>query len=305
MRYQELRCAFETKDEKDDTASFSGVASTADLDSQNDIIEAGAFDPIARKASGEPDVLMLRDHDRSQVIGGWTRFAQQGPALHVEGTLCLAVEKARETYALLKQRFLSGLSVGYNIPDRAGIKYDDRNGRRIIKKAVLRECSIVALPANRNARVLNVKSEIADTLEVHGLCEVDVEIMRDSGLGDFPNLEQKDAQKPWGDVDYADPGYQDDSVHRYPIHTARNIRAAWSYINMPKNQRPYTAEQVAKIKKRIIAAWKDKIDSAGPPSASDKSDDLIPPFLDPPTDEMRIASEVRGLLSQMKGRCHV
>ena len=77
-------------------------------------------------------------------------------------------------------------------------------------------------------------------------------------------------KKPYGDVEYADPGYQKDKRKRYPLDTEDHIRAAWSYINMPKNQEPYTSEQVASIKAKIVAAWKKKIDSAGPPSAEDK-----------------------------------
>lgn len=78
--------------------------------------------------------------------------------------------------------------------------------------------------------------------------------------------------KPYGDVEYADPGHRDDKKHRYPVDTEEHIRSAWSYINMPKNQEPYSAEQVASIKAKIEAAWKAKIDSKGPPSAeADKS----------------------------------
>ena len=61
------------------------------------------------------------------------------------------------------------------------------------------------------------------------------------------------ATEPYGDVKYADPGYRDNRK-RYPIDTPDHIRAAWSYINMPKNQKDYTDEQVAAIKGRIKAA---------------------------------------------------
>ena len=71
----------------------------------------------------------------------------------------------------------------------------------------------------------------------------------------------------YGDVNYADPGYQDDGKPRYPIDTERHIRAAWSYIHEARNQSMYTADQVARIEARIVAAWKEKIDPAGPPSA--------------------------------------
>lgn len=75
------------------------------------------------------------------------------------------------------------------------------------------------------------------------------------------------AKDPYGDVEYADPGYQSDKKKRYPIDTAAHIRAAWNYINMPKNSKKYSSTQVASIKRKIIAAWKAKIDKKGPPSA--------------------------------------
>jgi len=61
---------------------------------------------------------------------------------------------------------------------------------------------------------------------------------------------------PHGNVEYADPGYQDDKVKRYPIDTEAHVRAAWSYINVAKNQKPYTAEQVSSIKAKIESAAK-------------------------------------------------
>lgn len=78
-------------------------------------------------------------------------------------------------------------------------------------------------------------------------------------------------KEPYGNVDYADPGHKADGKKRYPIDTPEHIRAAWSYINQEKNHEGYTAEQVASIKAKIVAAWKRKIDSAGPPSAEKKN----------------------------------
>jgi Family of unknown function (DUF6582) len=79
-----------------------------------------------------------------------------------------------------------------------------------------------------------------------------------------------DGQKPYGDVEYADPGWQKDRKRRYPIDTERHIRAAWSYIHRPRNARRYLPEQLAEIERRILAAWKKKIDSEGPPEASEE-----------------------------------
>ena len=67
----------------------------------------------------------------------------------------------------------------------------------------------------------------------------------------------KTPKAPYGaQTKYADPGYQADKVKRYPIDTADHVRAAWSYINHPKNSAKYTAQQLAKIKGRIRSAAK-------------------------------------------------
>jgi len=71
----------------------------------------------------------------------------------------------------------------------------------------------------------------------------------------------------YSDSSFADPGYKADKKKRYPISTPEHIRAAWNYINMPKNHAGYTSSEVSKIKARIVSAWKKKIDPKGPPSA--------------------------------------
>ena len=70
--------------------------------------------------------------------------------------------------------------------------------------------------------------------------------------------------KPYGDVTYADP-----KNGKYPIDTEEHIRAAWSYINMPKNASAYPLNGVtlSEVKDRIRAAMKklgaDVADSDG------------------------------------------
>ena len=69
-------------------------------------------------------------------------------------------------------------------------------------------------------------------------------------------LRADNPKKPYGDVTYADPGYQSDHKKRYPINTADHARAAWSYINQDSNARKYTADELKAIKGRIRAALK-------------------------------------------------
>lgn len=76
------------------------------------------------------------------------------------------------------------------------------------------------------------------------------------GTKECPKTETKAEKTPYGTVPYADPGYQKDGVKRYPIDTETHVRAAWSYINMPKNQENYTSKQIDMIKSRIKIAAK-------------------------------------------------
>ncbi|HEY1794912.1 MAG TPA: DUF6582 domain-containing protein [Stellaceae bacterium] len=65
--------------------------------------------------------------------------------------------------------------------------------------------------------------------------------------------------------DFADPGYQPDGEKRYPLDTEAHVRAAWAYIHQPHNTDRYTEAQLAHVRARIVAAWQEKIDPAGPP----------------------------------------
>lgn len=62
--------------------------------------------------------------------------------------------------------------------------------------------------------------------------------------------------KPYGNVTYADPGYQDDGQARYPLDSEQHVRAAWGYINQSDNASRYSSEHLDLIKKRIMAAGK-------------------------------------------------
>jgi phage I-like protein len=65
-----------------------------------------------------------------------------------------------------------------------------------------------------------------------------------------------DSKKPYGDVEYADPGYQSDKKKRYPVDTEKHVRAAWSYINQDDNASKYSSDDLAKVKAKIRAACK-------------------------------------------------
>jgi hypothetical protein len=73
----------------------------------------------------------------------------------------------------------------------------------------------------------------------------------------------KEGEDAYGNVPFAD-----EKNKKYPINDEEHIRAAWNYINHPKNAGEYSPEDLSTIKGKIIAAWKAKIDPSGPPSAA-------------------------------------
>lgn len=80
-------------------------------------------------------------------------------------------------------------------------------------------------------------------------------------------------QETPGEVEKGNTTYADPINKKYPIDTAAHIRAAWNYIHKAKNAAKYSADEVATMKGKIVAAWKDKIDKDGPPSAKDDAAD--------------------------------
>ena len=70
--------------------------------------------------------------------------------------------------------------------------------------------------------------------------------------GDAPG----DGGKPFGSVVYADPGYQADKQKRYPVDTAKHVKAALAYLAQKSNAAKYTSTQLKRVKSRIMAAAK-------------------------------------------------
>ena len=70
--------------------------------------------------------------------------------------------------------------------------------------------------------------------------------------GDAPG----DGSKPFGNVVYADPGYQADKQKRYPIDSRAHVKAALAYLAQKANAAKYTAQQLKRVMGRIRAAAK-------------------------------------------------
>jgi hypothetical protein len=74
---------------------------------------------------------------------------------------------------------------------------------------------------------------------------------RSVGLADSDS-----GKSPYGNVTYADPGYQSDGKKRYPVDTEDHARAAWAYINKGHNAEQYSSGDLTKVKNAIRRAMR-------------------------------------------------
>jgi len=105
----------------------------------------------------------------------------------------------------------------------------------------------------------------------------DTPIVADAGA--MEPFEERDPKKPYGDVTYADPGYQADGKSRYPVDTEAHAKSAWAYINKASNAAEYTASQLASIKAKIKAALtKFGVDTSSESKSSDEPGETTQPL---------------------------
>ena len=180
----------------------------------------------------------------------------------------------------VKEEVYRGLSVG------AKQAYTERNGRNIGKckpsewqdgdilhLASITEFSLVDSPSHKGCPlVYRIDSKESNDMKKEiKVEEVKIEdVVRQEEVAPRPDVNPKEGAKKYGSVKFADAKNK-----KYPIDSEKHIRAAWSYINMPKNAGKYSSEDVAAIKAKIVSAWKSKIDKEGPPSADVKKADGV------------------------------
>ena len=146
------------------TGLLEGLASdyTA-VDRQGDIVEAGAFAEAVRAVKAGGRLPMLWQHDPARPIGCWHELSESRMGLLARGKLALEVQQAREAKALIEAGAVTGLSIGFTLPD-GGAVFDPRSGVRHIRALTLWEISLVTFPAHPGARVNRPAAEGAAAL---------------------------------------------------------------------------------------------------------------------------------------------
>jgi HK97 family phage prohead protease len=154
MMTKELKLASAPLDVVEDSGVFEGYASLFGVpDLGKDVVMAGAFSDSLRKR-GPDDVRLLWQHDPSTPIGRWLSITEDRRGLRVRGKLNLAVGRAREIHALMRDGGVDGLSIGFRV-ERA--RAEKATGLRRLERLDLWEISVVTFPMLPGARIENVK----------------------------------------------------------------------------------------------------------------------------------------------------
>lgn len=135
----------------DKSRQFAGYASVfGGVDSYGDTIVRGAYADTL-KARKSP-VMMFYGHNPGRVIGKWTALREDERGLYVEGELTPGHTDAENTWASIKHGALSGLSIGFWVPE-GGETLSADGRQRTLSKIDLVEISVVSMPADDAARV--------------------------------------------------------------------------------------------------------------------------------------------------------
>jgi HK97 family phage prohead protease len=136
---------------------FEGYASVFGLvDLGCDVVAPGAFrETLARRSVSS--IKMLWQHETREPIGTWLSIREDARGLKVRGRLNLAVARAREIFALMREGAVDGLSIGYTARQA---KTDRRTGVRRLAAVDLWEISLVTFPMLPQARVTSVKRAV-------------------------------------------------------------------------------------------------------------------------------------------------
>lgn len=174
------------------TGRISGLASTygGDPDRQGDVVMRGAFARTlaAHKARGTVPA-MLWSHRQERPVGRWLAMEDDASGLRVEGQLNLKTEAGREAFEHVRAGDVGAFSIGFLVPE-GGRKYVG-NGVWHLTEIDLAEISLVATPANPNARITDAKhigskAEAVDFLRAAGMAK---EAARRFAAGGFPALD--------------------------------------------------------------------------------------------------------------------
>lgn len=144
------------------SGEFTGYASVFDkMDWYGDVVRPGAFTKTLQEWAAKGLLPpLLWQHDSRLPLGPHLEMHEDATGLFVHAKLLIDdVEQASEAYALLKNKVISGMSIGFDVPE-GGMEYDGKTNVWNLVELDLWENSLATFPANDDARVEVVKSAL-------------------------------------------------------------------------------------------------------------------------------------------------
>lgn len=249
--------------EKSGTAHVEGYASI--FDKGYDIYggpDSGGFTEFVGRGAfkttlaAKPDVVLLENHTGGPLArtkSGTLALATDSTGLISAFDLDLRDPQAKSVFIKLDRGDYDEMSFAFRVKQNTWS--EDETIRHLDEVSLHKgDVSIVNFGANpftsvglRSAVKMLARDEfsseeLAELRAMADQVELAMARLKDAARND---------EKPYGDVDYADP-----KNGKYPIDTKEHVKAAWSFINMPKNQQGYSADELAEIKDRIKGAAK-------------------------------------------------
>lgn len=164
----------------EENGSFEGYGSVFNVaDSYKEVVLPGAFnDSIARFKESGGSPALLWQHQPHEPIGRFLEFSEDGHGLFLKGELFINdnVPMADKAYTLMRKGAVTGLSIGFSVPD-GGEHYDQEKGLWMLSKIDLWETSVVTFPANQSAQVTAIRADEA----IGNIREFEA-FLRDAGL---------------------------------------------------------------------------------------------------------------------------
>lgn len=169
-----------------DRRTFSGIASTPELDRQGDSVDPAGC--IFRNP-----IPLLLHHDQQRPIGNVTltrtpkglAFTATLPHVSEPGRL---KERVDEAWHSIKAGVITGVSIGFRLLERAAERLAS-GGHRLLKTEIY-ELSLVTIPANASATILTVKHLAAarDTSVLTKAVTKVVTTTKDMSMKETPSL---------------------------------------------------------------------------------------------------------------------
>ena len=135
------------------------LSSFGNIDSDNDIIEKGAFTKSINERFNE--IFYLQQHDWSRPLGKFTKLVEDEKGLYFEGEI-INTSYGEDQLKLYEAGIVKEHSIGF-----ITVKSEKGSNARIIKEVKLYEGSAVTLGANNQTPFLGFKSSVNEAKDLY------------------------------------------------------------------------------------------------------------------------------------------